>query len=201
MMDSGVYLVAEDEPGLAVGRKLLAEFSVLSIHSEKNARGYGDLKKNISSYHKMARNGFPVLLLTDLDADSCPSVKINDWLGCTPSQGFLFRICVREIEAWLLADKVAISAFLKINLTKLHIDPESLNNPKAELIKLAQRAPRKIKLGMTPAGSASIGPYYNELLSEFISNDWSLDRAEKNAPSLKRARQRVREFASLITVT
>jgi hypothetical protein len=199
-MLSTVYLAAEDVPGLAVGRKLVAEQSSLSVYNGagENARGYGTLKIRTPNYDRMGANGLPVLMLTDLDADPCPSGKVADWLGRAPSRGFLFRICVREVEAWLLADREALAGFLKISEDKIPYAPERLADPKASLIKLAKAAPRKIRLGLTPIGSAKIGPEYNELLAGFIADSWSIDRAVTCAPSLQRARKRVGELAALV---
>jgi hypothetical protein len=132
-------------------------------------------------------------MLTDLDTAPCPSGKIHDWLGRKPSRGFLFRICVREVEAC-----EAMAAFLKIKEDQVPSAPESLQDPKASLIKLAQKAPRPIRVGLTPKGSAPIGPDYNDLLSGFISDLWSISRASDRAPSLARARQRIAELASAV---
>lgn len=195
-----VYLAAEDVPGLAVGRKLVSEHPSLMVYREENGHGFGSLKKKVAHYDQMGANGLPVLLLTDLDNETCPTAKVAGWLGCVPSRGCLFRICVREVEAWLLADHEAMAAFLKIKGPRLPNAPETLSDPKAKLIELAQRAPRKIRIGMTPVGSATIGPEYNELLSSFISETWSIDRAALLAPSLARARQRVGELAMTVTV-
>jgi Domain of unknown function (DUF4276) len=197
-MLSTVYLAAEDVPGLAVGHRLVAEQSALSVYRDKNGHGFGNLKKKAPSYDQMGKNGFPVLMLTDLDTAPCPSGKIHDWLGRKPNRGFLFRICVREVEAWLLADIKAMGAFLKIKEENIPTAPESLPDPKAMLIKLAQKAPRKIRVGLTPQGSAPIGPEYNDLLSGFIADSWSIDRAVTRAPSLQRARKRVGELAALV---
>ena len=193
-----VYLAAEDVPGLAVGHKLVAEQTALSVYRDKNSRGCGNLKNKTPNYDQMGAKGLPVLMLTDLDADPCPSGKIADWLGRAPSRGFLFRICVREVEAWLLADREAMAGFLKISEDKLPYAPERLADPKASLIKLAKAAPRKIRMGLTPIGSAKIGPEYNDLLSGFIAKSWSIDRAVTRAPSLQRARNRVSELAKLV---
>jgi hypothetical protein len=198
-MHSTVYLAAEDEPGLAVGRKLIGEHPGLTIFREENARGYGTLKRKAPSYDEMGRTGLPVLLLTDLDDDPCPSGKIADWLRRTPSPGFLFRVCVREVEAWLLADREAMAGFLRIAPGAIPAAPESLPDPKAKLIELAQKSPHRIRKGLTPIGSASIGPGYNKLLEQFIADSWCLDRAARGAPSLSRARQRVRELACSVT--
>lgn len=197
-MSPSVYLAAEDAPGLAVGRKLVAEYPALTVYREENARGYGTLKKKTPNYDQMGAKGLPVLMLTDLDADPCPSGKITEWLGRPPSKGFLFRICVREVETWLLADREAMAGFLKIKLATLPLSPESLPDPKAELIQLAQKSPRKIRIGFTPIGRAAIGPDYNELLETFIAENWSIERAAERAPSLTRARLRIAELAATV---
>jgi hypothetical protein len=192
-----IYLAAEDLPGLAIGRRLIAEQPVLMIYREENGHGFGSLKRKTPRYDQMAANGMPVLLLTDLDNDHCPPAKIAGWLGRIPSRGFLFRICVREVEAWLLADKPAMAELLKLKEDHLPSAPELLSDPKAKLIELAQKSPRKIRDGLTPRGSASIGPYYNEFLTEFITHKWSIDRAANRAPSLSRARTRVSQLAKI----
>jgi hypothetical protein len=186
-----VYLAAEDAPGLAVGRKLITETSRLSVYREENGYGFGTLRRKVQKYARMSANGLPVLLITDLDRDVCPSAKILEWLGNIPDRRFMFRICVREIEAWLLADREAMAGFLKIRLDAIPMSPESLPDPKGKLIDLAQKAPRRIRVGMTPRGSASIGPEYNDLLELFIANHWSTERSAERAPSLARARRRI----------
>jgi len=195
-----VYLAAEDLPGLAVGRRLIAEQPALSIYRQEDARGFGNLKRKVSSYDQMGSKGFPVLLLTDLDADPCPGAKVQSWLGRKPCFGFLFRICVREVEAWLLADREAMAAFLRMRPDNLPNDPEILPDPKATLIQLAQKAPRKIRTGLTPTGRARIGPDYNELLCSFIEDNWSIERAAVRAPSLACARRRIAELAGSVPV-
>lgn len=195
MIQPSVYLAAEDLPGLAIGRKLVSEHSHLRIFREENGHGFGRLKSKIKNYNQMGKNGLPVLLLTDLDSDPCPSAKITDWLGHAPSSGFLFRICVREVESWLLADREAMASFLKIKVDHVPLNPETLRDPKGKLIELAQKAPRTIRTGMTPIGRASIGPDYNELLQEFIRENWTVERAASASPSLARARQRVSDLA------
>lgn len=191
-----LYLAAEDLPGLAVGRKLVEEHRPrLEVNREENGGGFGTLRRKTPNFDQMASRGYPVLLLTDLDADPCPSSKIAAWLGRTPNPRFLLRICVREIEAWLLADQAAIAGFLGIQPRLVPQNPEALLNPKAKLIDLAQRAPRRIRAGLTPSGRASIGPEYNELLVGFVATHWSIARAAERAPSLQSARRRLAEMA------
>ena len=125
---------------------------------------------------------------------------IDDWLGKAPSPGFLFRICVREVEAWLLAHQLAMARFLGVALSRLPTAPESLADPKAALIALAQRSShRKIRVGFKPIGSSTIGPDYNRLLGDFIRDSWNADMASRASPSLARARERLRILAVTAT--
>ena len=200
-MLSSIYLAAEDEPGLAIGRKLVSETPPLRVYVERNGRGYGQLKNRTPNFQQMGERGFPVLMLTDLDDDPCPSAKINEWLGKKPSPGFLFRICVREIEAWLLAHHDAMASFLGVALSSIPNAPESLADPKKILIELSQRSKqRAIRVGFKPKGSATIGPDYNRFLTQFIHDSWNAEIASNAAPSLARARNRLRELAASVTV-
>ena len=191
-----VYLAAEDEPGLAVGRKLVAAAPPLTVYREENAHGFGRLKTKTPNFQQMGAHGLPVLMVTDLDAHPCPSGLINEWLGKTPAPGFLFRICVREVEAWLLAHSEAMAHFLGVAKSRIPVAPESLRDPKAKLIAASQHSRyRKIRIGFKPAGSATIGPDYNRLLVDFIRDVWSPEIASQASPSLKRARHRLRLLA------
>jgi len=195
-MLSTVFLAAEDEPGLAVGQKLVKEHARLTIYREFNARGYGGLKSRVPNYHVMGVNGFPVLMITDLDSSVCASEMIHDWLGRPPSAGFLFRICVREVESWLLAHREAMAEFLKVRLALIPTSPESLPDPKKRLMDLAKTSSqRKIRLAFTPIGSSTIGPDQNAMLKEYIFKTWDPAEAAKSAPSLARARERLRVLA------
>ena len=196
-----VYLAAEDEPGFAVGRKLVAEAPPLRIYREENAHGYGRLKTKASNYQKMGKQGLPVLMITDLDTQPCPSGMIDEWLGETPSSGFLFRICVREVEAWLLAHRSAMAHFLGVARSRMPNEPELLPDPKAKLITLAQRSShRRIRDGFKPIGSSTIGPDYNRLLGDFIRDSWNANIASQVSPSLARARERLRQLATSVAL-
>lgn len=200
-MLSTVYLAAEDEPSLAVGHKLIAEASPLTVYREENAHGYGNLSKKVGNFQQMGNHGLPVLMIADLDSRPCPPSMINAWLGIEPSPGFLFRICVREIEAWLLSHREAAAHFLHVRLEKIPSRPETLRDPKEKLIKIAQfSSQRKIRVGFMPIGSSTIGPDYNQLLGDFIRDSWSPEIASKLSPSLARARAQIRRLANSVEV-
>lgn len=199
MIYSTVYLAAEDTTGLAIGRKLVAHAKPLTVYREYNGRGFGKLKKKVASYCEMGRQGFPVLMFTDLDDARCAPSLIEQWIGEKPTPNFLFRVCIREVESWLMGHQTAIATLLSISPSRIPRDPELLHDPKAALIHLAQQSPARIKRAVTPIGTATIGPGYNELMEEFIRTSWDPDIAQENCPSLSKARLRIAELASRVT--
>lgn len=199
MIFSTVYLAAEDRLGLAVGRKLIAEKPPLTVYREENASGFAKLKKKASNYAEMGRKGFPVLVLTDLDNAACAPQLLSDWLDGPIPPDFLLRVCVREVEAWLLGDAKAVAELLRLSIARIPTAPEALLDPKATLISLAQRAPRKIREALTPTGSSSIGPEYNQVLSAFVEDSWNPHLAAETCHSLARTRERIAELADRVT--
>jgi hypothetical protein len=113
-------------------------------------------------------------------------------------KAFLFRVAVREVEAWLMADREGFSRFSGIPVEKMPHVPEDLEDPKRDLLQLVRRyAHREIKANLLPErGSiARIGLGYNEILSRFVRDTWSIKNAVSNSESLSRACYRLRELA------
>lgn len=98
-----------------------------------------------------------------------------------------------------MGDRKGMAALLRIPEERLASEPETLRDPKSELIKLAQRSPARIRKAMTPIGSSGIGPGYNDFLEDFISQTWSAEIAAKSCPSLKKSRDRISELAHRVT--
>ncbi|WP_345991556.1 DUF4276 family protein [Sulfurimonas sp. HSL-1716] len=182
------YIVGEDAPSIEIIRKILREFpQEFCIFREDCKNGYGNIKKAIHKYNQAAEY-IHYFILTDLDNDPCPSAKINDWLGeISKNDKLFFRIVVREIESWLLADKEGFSQFLNIPIANFVNNPDELNDPKNEVFRVVKKSnKRKYKEAILPNSGASIGPAYNSTIKEFIDNYWDLNRAMKNSPSLKK---------------
>src|SRR5271163_4407034 len=103
----------------------------------------------------------PVLMITDLDTHICPPSMIAECFGSPPTAGFLFRVCTREVETWLLAHRSAIADFLSVPISRLPAAPELLADPKGKLIAIAQHSShRKTSTGFKLIGSFAIGPDY-----------------------------------------
>jgi hypothetical protein len=194
-----IYIATEDALSEAVAERLVVEANHgLSVAVRMGRKGNSYLKKKAADLAETARS-IPVFLLTDLDCVECPPVLITGWLGKRPlPESFLFRVVVREIEAWLLADRDAFAKFSGVPVNKVPQNPESLDDPKQMLINLIRKHGRSaIKSEILPEddSTANVGIGYNQILSGFVRDSWSPVKASQHADSLARARKRLREMA------
>ncbi len=160
-----VNLVVEDSLSEAVVSKLLSDsglaFRIGTRYIGRQGNGY--IKNGILGFNRAAR-ATPFFILTDLDDKSCAPSLIVDWLGEPASKNLIFRVAVREVEAWLLAHRAGFASFLGINRELVPTDVESLLDPKRTLINLARKSKRSDlrKSIVPPEGShRRQGPDYN----------------------------------------
>ena len=166
-------------------------------------RGKSLLRQRINGYNNAA-NYHPWIVLVDLNREAdCPPPLKAAWL---PNTGtfMCFRIAVREVEAWLLADREHFASFLRVRSTAVPPTPELINDPKEVVIALSRQSrSRDIRLDMAPrAGSGrNIGPAYVSRLIEFVSdqnNGWRPQRAARSSASLTRCLTRLRELVRML---
>ncbi|MGD1017355.1 MAG: hypothetical protein ABR863_13105 [Roseiarcus sp.] len=185
-----VLVGVEDSLSEALARRLVAEAGFdLKQCTFTGKRGAGHLKSNLPSYLS-AGNRRPVLLLTDLDDVACAPTLVAQWMrGNVMTANFMLRVAVREIEAWLLADRTGIHRFLGIPLRRIASAPEQIADPKMELLSLAKGASAERRRGLVRTEGAEIfrGLDYNHILSDFVMRSWSSERAAANSASLQKA--------------
>ena len=187
-----LFYACEDDLTSAVIKRLIHHFNVEVKLKPLNAGQGGNaiLKKNIEKYIKLAAQQ-KVLLVTDLDTFDCAPSLIHDWLdGRNITENFTFRVAVREVESWLLADRTAISDWMGVDVGLIPATPDSLDGPKDSIIHLARRSRNsELKSGIPPqrGANAKVGLGYNNLLVNFVRTFWSADRARANSDSLQRA--------------
>jgi hypothetical protein len=160
--------------------------------------GNGYLRSRMANFISVAKRG-PVLMLAGLDRVDCPPTLIRKWRrGRILPENLLFRVAVREIESWLLADREGFASYLNIAPQKITTSPEEISDPKHYLLNLARNAPRELRSELLPAkGSiASQGFGYNSCLREFVAKMWSPTRAAERSQSLRRAINRVSELTA-----
>lgn len=197
-----INLVYEDDLSREVLLRLIDSPAVrssdrcFSVGTKRPGRGYGFLKKNIIGFNQ-ASKGMPYLILTDLDDRECAPLLINEWLPQTRNPNLIFRIAVREVESWLLADDAGFARFLGIAKHKLPRNPDDLRDPKATLINLARTSrKRDIKADIVPkpGSTAKQGPAYNDCLISFVKDTWNPEKARRHSQSLEKALRALETF-------
>lgn len=160
-------------------------------------RGKDHLRQNIARFNQAAVH-IPFIVLTDLDDEDCPPGMLSRWLPRGRNNNLVLRIAVREVEAWLLADRERLAAFLSVAVSKIPPRPDECVDPKQEIVNLARRSSkREIREDVVPAsGSTSrIGKNYIGQLTDFVTYKWRADHAvRQRSPSLDRALRALETF-------
>jgi hypothetical protein len=191
-----ITIATEDELSEAVGKRLVADMlPAFEVHQLLRRGGNGYLRTKCSNFNQMALR-HPVLLITDLDNGACASALIDDWFGnLLRNQNMIFRVAVREIESWLLADHQGMQQLLERGANNITPNPDQLPNPKEYLLQRAKRAPREVKndLIRSKGALATQGLGYNSRLCMFVREVWEPVQASQRSDSLARAIQRLEE--------
>jgi hypothetical protein len=173
-----------------------------AVHRVQVQRGKANLRRALSGYNAAAQVK-PWLVLVDLDQDfGCAAALVTDWLP-VPSTYMRFRVVVREIEAWLLADRERFTSFFSVPAAAVPDQPDKLPDPKVTLLAAVTRSRRKaIRVDMLPRPGSGrrVGAAYTSRLIEFASDrdqGWRPDVAANRSPSLSSC---LRRLDSLIKI-
>lgn len=157
-------------------------------------RGSGYIQRKIQSFNQTARSSYYLTLVDFMDTGlPCPPNVVAQWLP-RAQPGMLFRVVVRELESWLLADREHFADFLGINIAKLPLNPEQINDPKQLLINLARRSRSgRVRAALVPEteSTALVGRLYNSEMTIFVQSIWDIDVARRHAPSLDKCLERL----------
>jgi hypothetical protein len=185
-----VNLACEDELSEAVLRRLLLEVERgYAVGFTYRRGGFGYLRRTVAGWNSAAQS-VPLVLLTDLDQNPCASALIKDWLPGPRHPNLLFRVAVREVESWVLADAEGLARCLGVPSRLIPRNPDNLLDPKVELIAVAARSrSSEVRTGIVPkpGSTARQGPDYNRLLVRFVQSTWNIDAACLASPSLARS--------------
>ena len=100
-----------------------------------------------------------------------------------------FRVAVRSVEAWLLADSKRFSEFLRVPEKAVPSAPDTLPDAKQTVVELARQSQsREIRKDLVPerGTSGKVGPAYTARLIEFSLRKWRPRIAARNSDSLSR---------------
>ena len=131
--------------------------------------GKDHLRQRIANYNQAARLS-PWVVLVDLDHDAeCAPPLRSAWLPAL-SPYMCLRVAVRQVEAWLLADRERLAKFLSVSTSRIPHNPESVEHPKNTLVEIARYSRRRdIREDMVPrpGSGRAVGPAYTARLIEF----------------------------------
>jgi hypothetical protein len=202
-MDSHPIIISAAVEGIvdeAVVRRLIEHVGAM-LGPVYGKGGKPQLLKNLRGYNEAARHG-PWIVLVDLDRDAeCAPPFCSEWLPAVAPQ-MCFRIAVREVETWLMADREHLADFLRIPLSHIPSALESIADPKQTLVNMARRSRlRAIQKDMVPRPESGrqVGPAYPSRLIEFVENrrkGWRPDVAARSSSSLSRCLQCLHRLAA-----
>jgi hypothetical protein len=199
-----INLAVEDELGEQMLRVLLAQsgrdFQIGAVYG-KGGKSY--LKKSLLAFNN-ASKGMAYFVFADLDNEPCVPALIESWFKCPVvdypmrrAANLLFRIAVREVESWIIADRDAFASFLGISVKKIPLQTDTIADPKAFVLSLAKHCRKRDlreDLLPRPGDRRLTGPDYNGRLTEFLYSSWRVKIAEMHSTSLAKTRKVIMQF-------
>ena len=187
---SFVNLAVEGDTDVPVAERLIGLLG-LEPHAVVTGPGAPNLDARIPEFN---RSGEHVnwLILRDLDHDaSCPAELVLHLLGGRAmARRVALRVPVRAVESWLLADRESFAREFSVALRQVPEDPDSLADPKRQLIDICRRSRRAdVRRGMIPrqGSGRSVGPEYVTRIVAFARFVWNPERAAEASQSLRKA--------------
>lgn len=164
-------------------------------------RGKEALKARLPGYNRAAQH-WPWLVLMDLNQEAECAPPLRQRLLPAPAQRMCFRIAIRAVEAWLLADRDRLSRYLAVPRSRLAATPEMIADPKQFLVQVAaQSRSRDVRSDIVPVPGSGrrVGPGYTGRLAQFAldaQRGWRPEVAAGASDSLGRAIRRLRTLAN-----
>ncbi|MCL4212089.1 MAG: hypothetical protein HRU76_06770 [Phycisphaeraceae bacterium] len=183
-----ISIVVEGDADEAVARRLVEHVGGMS-GTVYGRSGKAKVLSSVHGYTNAAqRSPWFVLIDLDRDAECAPTLRA----ACLPrvSKWLCFRIAVREIESWLLADRQSLARFLGVRERAIPRDPDNDPDPKATVVNLArQSSHRGIREDLVPTERSGrrVGIAYTSRMIEFARQHWDIERATASSPSLESA--------------
>ena len=187
---SSIVVVGEDVLCCALGEQLVAQcLPGWSLPFQPiNTQGVTKLKAALPRYHGGLAQVQPVLCIADTD-HGCPKELRQNWLPAVVHPNFILRLAVREVDAWVIADRTAFAKAFGVSAALMPRDPEALADAKREVLRLAARSSKRVirEEVIAQYDATKPGSGYNLHLCSFVRSRWNVASAAENSPSLVRA--------------
>lgn len=183
-------LLVEGDADEVVLRRVLAHVG-LKCGAVYGKRGKSHVLERLPSYNQAAKL-WPWVVVVDLNQDApCAPDFVRAYLA-RPATCMRFRVAVRAVEAWLLADAERIASFLRVPRSRIPVNPDAQGDPKGDLVEVARRSRSKVlskDMVPRPGSGGRVGPAYTSRIKEFVTiadHRWRPDVAAENSDSLRR---------------
>lgn len=195
-MENYIHLVVEDELTFHVTQSVfhfaLPEQKFKFIEMIKG--GKGKIKTKLAEYNRSAKK-LSFCLVIDLDDNECAPSLIDQWFKFAKNERLFFRVAVKEIEAWVLADYKNFSKFLNVSPDVIkkkipNLEADNILDPKETLLQITNaksKIARKENIVFVSEGKFYQGSAYNSEMSNFIHSFWNVKFAAQNSNSLQKA--------------
>ena len=187
-----VYVATEGVTDTAVVRRICSDLGV-DIVEVYGQEGKDQLNQRLHGYNEAARR-WPWLVLRDLNSDADCASLLSHGLLPDPAPHMVFRLAVREVESWLLADRDAFAQFFFVHVQRITEAPESIPDPKRHLVDIVRRSrSRQMRDDIVPreGSGRSVGPGYSARITDFVETAWSPTTASLRSDSLRRCVNRL----------
>jgi len=179
-------------------RRLASEFGI-RFKVIYPAKGKDNLLKKLPGYNRSAHDR-PWFVLIDLDRSfACAPEALKKWLP-ERSEMMIFKIAVRSIESWLMADRENFAKFFRVPLKSIPESPDDLENPKKRIIQLMEKSSSSIiRNDMIPTRGSGrkVGKLYSTQIQRFLmpgDTYWQLEKAMLHSESLSKCITNIRRF-------
>ncbi len=167
-----------------------------AVHNVYGKRGKNLLRRSVVGYNEAAKFS-PWLFLVDLDHDfDCAPLLRKEWIPeIAPLMAF--RVAIREVESWLMADSETLAEFLGVARARIPADVENLADPKRALVDIASRSRiKKIRDDIVPrpGSGRETGRAYSSRMIQYAETVWRPKVAAEYSSSLAACKMRVSEM-------
>ncbi|WP_334143036.1 hypothetical protein [Rhabdothermincola sp.] len=194
-MKIAVNVAVEGPTDRAVAERLLAVVGTSAARVFTVSKP--EIINRLQGYNQSAQQT-PWYVQVDLDDILCAPEARSLWLP-EPAKYLCLAIAVREVEAWLLADRDRLATFLSCDRGDVPPYPDEVSDAKEAMLRAARASKKSTtreRLLPRPGAGRRVGPEYATELIRFATTMWRPEVARQHSPSLDRAITRLDELVS-----